>query len=378
MNIIIFTHNYPISVYERRNAGIFVHDFATELARTNSITVVCPASFDKKVKFGSVTVYFFSWRGGKHLGKLRFWNPFDLSYGLNLFLRGSKILSQVAREIKPDFSLAMWAIPGGIFAYIAKIKFDIPYAVWVLGSDFYVYSKIPILGLFITYVLKNAKYTFADGISLAAEVNKVTGNKCFFLPSSTNFDLHLSKRKTRSYKDKIVLTFVGRMEEIKGPDLLLDAILELRGKAKDYKVNFIGDGSLLLVLKRKAKEGGIKDYIKFYGNLDEKDKIISVLGSSDWLIIPSRSDSIPLVFSEAMKVGIPVIAADLPDLKYLIDKYKVGLYFKSKRSDELSSIIGKLRDYESLRRGFQRNTLAARQIFSLQNSAGTFLKMIEG
>src|SRR3989338_4095247 len=126
MKILILTHNYPINSKERRNAGIFVHDFATELAKTNSVTVICPGGFDKKVNFGSVEVYFFSWRGDKHLGKLRFWNILDVFYGFNLFFRGMKVLSQVAREKQPDFSLAMWAIPGGIFAYIAKIRFRIP------------------------------------------------------------------------------------------------------------------------------------------------------------------------------------------------------------------------------------------------------------
>lgn len=377
MKILIFTHNYPISFRERRNAGIFVHDFATELAKTNEVVVICPGSFDKKVKFGQVAVHFFTWRGDKHLGRLRFWNPFDLFYGLNLFFRGIKILSRVSRETKPDFSLAMWAIPGGIFAYFAKIMFGIPYAVWVLGSDFYVYAKIPIIGFFIKYILKNAKYTFADGISLSSEVSKVTKRKCYFLPSSTNFDYPIEKKTIKIRETQLVLTFIGRMEFIKGPDLLIDAILKLKNKINNLKVNFVGDGSLLPVLKQRVKGAGISERFVFFGNVDDPQKIFSILSNSDWLIIPSRSDSIPLVFSEGMKAGTPVIVADLPDLKYLVKKYKIGFSFQAENVNKLSNIIKMLPEKLDVKRKFQQNTKPVVRLFSVQESSRELEEIIK-
>ncbi len=376
MKFIIFTHNYPTSISERRNAGIFVHDFACELAKTNSVSVVCPGSFNKKTKFDGVTVYFFSWGNGKHLGKLRFWNPLDLSNGLNLIRQGFNTLRVAVKETKPDFALVMWAIPGGFFAYIAKVIYGIPYAIWVLGSDFYVYSKIPILGFFISSVLKSAKYTFADGISLSSQVGEVTGKKCFFLPSSTTFDTKVKNQKSKNHRKEIVLTFIGRMELIKGPDLLVDAILKLQGKISNFRINFIGDGSLLPRLEKRVEKGNVKRYVRFYGNLDDRSKIINVLSASDWIIIPSRSDSIPLVFSEAMKVGVPVIASDLPDLKYFIDKYKVGLNFKTEDSNELSRIIGNLTNYNKRMKEFKSNASKVAGMFTVKSSVDEFLKMI--
>lgn len=380
MNIIIFTHNYPISRFERRNAGIFVHDLAKELSKTNSVTVICPGSFNKKSKFGNITVYFFGWGRNKHLGKLRFYKPLDIFYGFNLFFQGIKTLLSAVKETKPEFTLAMWAIPSGFFGYFTKIIFGVPYAIWVLGSDFYVYAKIPLVGFFIRYVLKEAKYTFADGISLSEEVSQVTGRRCLFLPSSTNLEVAIKKKKN-SYNHKIVLTFIGRMELIKGPDVLVDAILELKDKIKNFRFNFLGDGSLLSILKKRVAKVGVEDHVFFYGNVDSKVKIINLLNNSHWLIIPSRSDSIPLVFSEAMKVGIPVIASDLPDLKYFIDNYKVGLFFTTGDHHSLAAIISGL-DGDGIgglkRMKFLKNVKILGQIFSLKNSTNEILKTING
>lgn len=376
MRIIIFTHNYPVSKSERRNAGIFVHDFARELAKENSVSVVCPGSINKKMKFDGVTVYFFNWGSGKHLGKLRFWNPLDLLYGLNLVYNGFKTSSRAIKEQKPELSLAMWAIPGGFFAYIAKVMYGISYTVWVLGSDFYVYSKIPFFGFFVTSVLKNARYVFADGISLSHEVSKVIGRKCFFLPSSTT--LYLKVKKHIRDKNKIKLTFIGRMELIKGPDILIEAIFKLGRRASNFKVNLIGDGSLLPILKKRVSDAGFNNKVEFYGNVDEKEIIISTLNDSDWLIIPSRSDSIPLVFSEGMKTGTPVIASALPDLKYLIKKHKVGYFFRPGNVDQLVKLIESLPVKKKERQVFSKNTSEVANFFSVEKSAPQFLKIING
>lgn len=388
MKIIIFTHNYPTSLSERRNAGIFVHEFARNLAKTNSVSVVCPRNLSmnqnnnfEKIRFEGVDVYFFGWKGNKHLGKLKFWNPRDIYYAINLLMRGFRTISIAVQETRPDFAIAMWAIPGGFFAYFSKLIFGIPYVVWVLGSDFYVYAKIPGVGLLITHVLKNAKYIFADGISLSDKVGKTVGKKCFFLPSSTDINLSLkTKRDILNQKTKkggqTVLTFIGRMEPIKGPDILLDAILQLKNKARNFKINFLGDGSLLPILKEKAARYGLKNRIKFYGNVDDKGIILKVLANTHWLIIPSRSDSIPLVFSEAMKVGVPIIASELDDLKYIINKYEVGICFKPENSEELSSILEKIDSWEKKRNIFKKNTGRVSKDFSLESSSKMLLKMI--
>jgi glycosyltransferase involved in cell wall biosynthesis len=49
-----------------------------------------------------------------------------------------------------------------------------------------------------------------------------------------------------------------------------------------------------------------------------------VIVRNDWLLIPSRIESIPVVFSDAMKLSRPVIAMPVGDLPILVDN-KTGV-----------------------------------------------------
>lgn len=376
MRILIITHNYPVKSSERRNAGIFVHDFAKELTKSGvSVNIFCPSASSNKLKVEGIPVHWFKWgKTKKSLRELKFWKPSDILETLIFFIRGIRASIKYARQLKPDLCISMWAVPSGIFALIIKKTLGVSYAVWVLGSDIYVYSCFPIARQLINTILKNAKYIFADGIDLAHQVEKMSGKKCLLLHSGTNFSQ--SKKPTQEKTGKgIVLTFVGRMELEKGPDLIIDALLKLeKGVSKKLTVNFLGDGSLLPKLKDKAIKQDLSS-VNFYGNIDNPDKIFKIISNSDWLIIPSRSDSIPLVFSEAMKAQTPVITASLSDLRYFVNKYKVGLLFKAGEASELAKIITALPSKKE-RNLFSRNTKAVAKLFSLDSTAKKFLTLI--
>jgi glycosyltransferase involved in cell wall biosynthesis len=46
--------------------------------------------------------------------------------------------------------------------------------------------------------------------------------------------------------------------------------------------------------------------------------------ASDWLVIPSRIESIPLVFVDALQMRLPIISTAVGDLGSLVEKYGVG------------------------------------------------------
>lgn len=376
--ILILTHNYPTSSTERRNAGIFVHDFAKELVKIGvRVYVFCPSSSKNSDKIEGIPVYWFSWgRNNKSLKELKLWNPVDLINVFIFFFRGIRESLSFADKIKPDYCLSMWSVPSGVFAYVIRKKFNIRYGVWVLGSDIYVYAKFLIFSQIIKQVIKGANHVFSDGFELAHIVKSFTGRKCYFLPSSTRFDGNVKLINVRVRGEKTILTYVGRAEPEKGLDLLIETMLKMSQKNREnFTVNIVGDGSLLRGLKVKAKQMNLGSYFHFYGNINDKNKIFNILSSSDWLVIPSRSDSIPLIFSESMKAGTPVIASALPDLRKLIDKYQVGIYFKPDNEDDLEWVILNLPP-ERKRRIMSRNTKKAAKAFSLNSSVKKFLSYV--
>jgi hypothetical protein len=60
--------------------------------------------------------------------------------------------------------LCMWAVPSGVFGLAGKLKTQIPYDVWALGSDIWKIRKIPWLGkVMLGWIMQGAAGVYADG-----------------------------------------------------------------------------------------------------------------------------------------------------------------------------------------------------------------------
>ena len=368
LKIGIITHNFPSSESDRQNAGIFVYDLAKELNKKAEVLVFSPGPSDIVKKISSIKTYFFKFE--KKLGSLKVSNPKDLLSFANFFFKGNQsFVSFLDKNRDLDFIISMWAFPSGFFAYKALRKYGIPYSIYCLGSDIYIYSKKPILKNEITKYLKSAKFLTADSPDLANETKELSGKETIFLPSSSALNIEKSSAKKNS---KTVFTFLGRLEKVKGIDILIETFTEL--KNEKYQLNIIGDGSLTKWIKQQT---GNNPNIRILGNISNHKKISSILNNSDWLIIPSRSDSIPLVFSESMKHNLPVITSDLPDLKYLVNKFKIGYVFEKENTQSLKKIIEATLAGRSNHKEFKKNTKKAAEIFDLKKTSDKLINLVK-
>lgn len=375
MRIGIITHNYPASKNDRQNAGIFVYDMAHALQKLgHQVFVLCPKAGQKEEK-DIVKVIRFNWMGkGTKLGSFNPWNPKDILLFFNVFFSGFGAAENFVEKNNIDFVISMWAIPAGIFALWANLRKKVPYTIWALGSDIYIFARYPLIGSIVKLALRTASFLIADGIDLAKQTSKIAGKKCDFLPSASN--LSHAFGKSASKKGPIRFIFLGRMEPVKGPDILIESICKL--KDLDFQLHCLGDGSLLSILKKQVEEKGLNKKVIFYGNVSDPKIISGKLSSSDWVVIPSRSDSIPLVFSESMKAGTPLIVAEVGDMVSLVEKYKVGLSFPKENKQKLANILRKVitegRGYVKI---YQKNTKKAAEIFDVNFSAKELILMIE-
>lgn len=369
LKIGLVTHNFPNSEKERVNAGIFSYDLAKALSRKAEVVVFSPGKSEGIKKINGIKTYFFKFND--KLGSLKFYNPFHIIKFIQFFISGQKALNKFILENRNiDVVISMWAFPGGNFANYLSKKFNIPYAIYCLGSDIYVYAQKPILRTLIRNYLRNAKFILADGIDLAKQAQELSGKKVQFLPSTSNFPITNSRERRI---DKTTFTFLGRLEKIKGVDLFVETLNTLSKENMDFQANIIGGGSLDDWIRQKIHSKAIK----LWGNLNDSKKISAILRDSDWLVIPSRSDSIPLVFSEAVKLSLPVIAADLSDLKYLVKEYKVGYLFKNGDSTDLTNVLKKALRSKKDYANFQTNTKKVAKIFDLNESSDRLINLIK-
>lgn len=107
-----------------------------------------------------------------------------------------------------------------------------------------------------------------------------------------------------------VILFMGRLNRIKGPDLLLDAFVSVSKVFPAYHLVFVGpDNGLSLSLKKTAESAGLDSRVHFLGYLAGRDKA-RAYRMADVLVIPSRQEAMSIVVLEAGVSGTPVLATD--------------------------------------------------------------------
>ena len=305
-------------------AGKACRDFALELEKAgHEVFVFAPRFSGEETSFGDLKIKRFFWGGsGKRLSMLKLWNPADLLEIARFLYYGRKHCLAFIKESKVDRIMAMWAVPGGLFAYSALKRLGCSYDIWALGADIWVYGKMPLLKGIVRKVLKSAELVYADGRGLCDDVKNLSDRECTFLP-------HLSKLaidEGESFdldEEKVHFLFVGRWEKPKGIDILLEAVNLLQREEKAFHLHVIGGGHYEGLVKEKIREYGLEERITLLGWVNQT-LLISYLKSCRVLVIPSRVESIPCVYSEAMSVGIPVVVADVGDIGLLTKEYDVG------------------------------------------------------
>lgn len=134
-----------------------------------------------------------------------------------------------------------------------------------------------------------------------------------------------------------VVLFVGRLEKIKSPDLLLRSFKRLN--VGEAKLVVVGAGSLEAELHQLANSLGISDQVVFTGALTGKD-LYAWYYLADLFVLPSQFEPFGAVVNEALVAGCFVIVSDKVGATSLINSSN-GSIFESNNEKQLAEEIGK-------------------------------------
>jgi glycosyltransferase involved in cell wall biosynthesis len=114
----------------------------------------------------------------------------------------------------------------------------------------------------------------------------------------------------RGVKDAPVILFMGRLNPIKGPDLLLQAFAQVRDRLPEYQLVFAGpDGGMLSQLQTTVASHGLVDRVHFLGHVDGSVKS-TAYRFAKLLVVPSRQEAMSIVALEAGICSTPVLLTD--------------------------------------------------------------------
>ncbi len=314
--MLLISTSYPMGGDGSEAAGAFVSDFALALASNVEVRVVGPGPSEGADASAAVPIWRFS---AGHLplsllSPLRPWHWPRIFAALWSLQRQAKAASADGRV---THVCALWILPSGWAARRVSKALRVPFSVWALGSDIWNLGKLPILKHLLGAIARDARSAYADGLGLARDAEAICGRRFDFMPSCRE----LSGVRERPVANKAPFRFLylGRWHPNKGTDLLFDALDMLDDEDWRHiaEVHVAGGGPLESLVKARAHRlAALGRPIRVSGFLN-RSAAEAALAEADRLVLPSRVESIPVVFSDAMAYGLPVVSTpigDLPDL----------------------------------------------------------------
>lgn len=168
-------------------------------------------------------------------------------------------------------------------------------------------------------VLHKSKYIIAktEFVRDFLIANDYHDKEIFNIPNIINKQFFTAVRKPPYMYD---LTFVGSLLPEKGILDLIDCLAIVKNEIPQIKLNIVGDKNTYFVqtvLQQYIEDRDVKDNILLSG-FKTHNEIVPILEKTRLLVLPSHMDTSPNVISEAMAVGVPVLATKVGGIPYMI------------------------------------------------------------
>ena len=146
-------------------------------------------------------------------------------------------------------------------------------------------------------------------------------------------------------EDATDVVYVGEFREIKGADLLIQAVARLRADGKPVTLTLASDGEETEALKALVSRLNLGDAVRFIGHVRARFGF----SKGRLLVVPSRGDSMPYVVIEAAAAGIPMVAASVGGIPEILGPHTSGLFVANSVGAMADAIEMALADMDATR-----------------------------
>ena len=141
-------------------------------------------------------------------------------------------------------------------------------------------------------------------------------SKIHFIPNGIPKEAFKKVPAIKKYKNKIIITYLGRIQEYKGLDQLIQVLHNFPKALFIVMGEDAGDKQRLQGLAKQLK---VEQQIIFTGKVTEKEKL-ELLDASEIFILPSKWEAFGIVIAEAMARGNAIISTSTEGGKFLVKK----------------------------------------------------------
>jgi glycosyltransferase involved in cell wall biosynthesis len=147
--------------------------------------------------------------------------------------------------------------------------------------------------------------------------------------------------------NELLMVVISNLYPVKQLDLLVEALAQNRALLPPFRMHILGEGAERSRLVELVQGAGLSGHVHFAGKVDPVDPY---LAASDLAVHPSGSEGMSNAILEEMSFGLPVVAADIPGNRALIEDGVSGLLFTRGDPKSLGAGIVRLASDPGLRR----------------------------
>lgn len=145
------------------------------------------------------------------------------------------------------------------------------------------------------------------------------------------------------------LLFVGRLAELKGLAVLLEAMVPVLLDFPGVRLTVVGDGPQRARFESLARRLGIGESVRFTGYRSQSE-VAEHLSETDVFVLPSYAEGVPVTLMEASASSVPVVATRVGGIGELVEDGVSGYLVRPGDPDELADRLKRLIADADLRR----------------------------
>jgi len=196
----------------------------------------------------------------------------------------------------------------------------------------------------------------------------------YLVPNFVNSKEYLYPKNT----DEFIVTFMSRIHEQKGIDILIEVIKRVLDKNRDIKFYIAGSGDKKYEEMLKSLESKYPENIKYFGFVDENTKK-EILSKSSLFFIPSRFEGFPIAVVESLVSGSPFLGSNIVAFRDLLNLYDKSFGWIEKNYNP-EAFVNKILEIYNLWKGdpkgyFERRKYIAkraRELFDIKRVVDEF------
>ncbi|GHG55316.1 D-inositol 3-phosphate glycosyltransferase [Flavimobilis marinus] len=201
-----------------------------------------------------------------------------------------------------------------------------------------------------------------------------------FRPGDGDPDEVMAAERVRlGLPDGPLVLFAGRVQPLKGPDVVVEALAAMRDAGRTVPTLVVlggpsGRPTALRELQALAAQVGVADHLVLHPPVP-RTELAGWFRAADLVVVPSHSESFGLVAVEAQACGTPVVAAAVGGLRTVVRDGESGVLVRGHEPARWGQVLADLLDAPEERARLREGAARAGASFGWDEAASAMLEV---